>query len=421
MFTIFHLNHLPPLNGNNRTGMKYFFLFFLSAIACLASAQADTLSSYSVGLILPLHSISTTERLLAFTENRDPQKTVKIQLNEDAVASLDFYQGVIESLNASKEAVKINLHVYDCYSSDSVTAEILKNPELRKLDVIIGPISTSNAKLVASFCKKNQILNIQPFTPSKSMAQNNPYHIKLVPTIHVHVDNMFQSILDSFPSANIIIYSPDNEIATITAQRFDSLFRDYNNNATEKFTVTMLNTKDMMVDGKKTRVSDVVSSTRRNVWIITSFDDIFVNESLRLLFDKKDKADIVVYGMPTWLDGDIMRLDYINDYRTRISGAFYADTAKGKGLDFIDAYKHHYAMEPNEKAYLGYDVMGFTSRCLGTYGKDFPLQITTQRYTGLAYIFDVMREENADGSVNYYENRHVNVFMVDDYGLKKIW
>ncbi len=32
-----------------------------------------------------------------------------------------------------------------------------------------------------------------------------------------------------------------------------------------------------------------------------------------------------------------------------------------------------------------------------------------------------MREENADGSVNYYENRHVNVFMVDDYGLKKIW
>ena len=137
--------------------------------------------------------------------------------------------------------------------------------------------------------------------------------------------------------------------------------------------------------------------------------------------EKNGKDNIVVYGLPTWLNGDILRLDYINDLHTRISDAFWSDSSKADTRAFTDNYKSDYNATPARYAYLGFDVMNFLLHSLTLYGKNFLPQIITQRYTGVGYKFDITPCMKNQTSINYYENTHVNVLKVDDYQLKKVW
>jgi ABC-type branched-subunit amino acid transport system substrate-binding protein len=398
--------------------VKSIFLVWICCAGLGVFAQTD--SVYRVGLILPFETESMMGKLDEITNAHDLFSANRVHFDDDAVISVDFYQGVLQALNQLNN-MKIELYAYDCQHNDSVTAEILQKPELKKMDFIIGSVSTSTAKLVAEFCKTNKILNIQPFTPSKSLTAENPYHLKLAPTIDAHIDDMYQSILDGFPEANIIIYTPKNERAFPLAQRYDSLFKAYNALAEKKYKVILINSTDQPLDDKKTGLADLLDPVKPNILIITSYDEPFVQSTLRTIYEKADKLHIIVYGLPTWLNGDILRLDYINDLNTRISDPFWADSTNPKTLGFMESYKTSYLGEPSKYAFLGFDVMNFLMRSVQSYGKDFLPQIITQRYTGAGYKFDITQVMKSPDVINYYENDHVNVLSVAGYSLHKMW
>lgn len=413
-----------------------FKVTLLAALCCaslLCSAQPDS-SVFRIALIVPLQAYSTRGAIEDFQTAKDAFEARRVKLNADAVESMDFYEGFTQALSHSPDSMKFELHVYDCWNSDSITKVILKKPEMRNMNCIIGASSTSNAKLVADYCKLNHIINVQPFSPSKSLTSDNPYHLKLAPTIDSHIDNMFLSIVDSFPGANIIIYTSNTHNDLSVAKRFDSLFGAFNKTALgPKFTSSLLNTSTMMVNGKKTTATELLKPGKKNVWIITSFEESFVNGNFRVMYDKNSKYDIVAYGMPTWLSGDIIRMDYVNEYQTRVTDPFWLDTLNTETRDFISSYSEGYSHPPRQSSYLGYDVGNFIISSIQTNGKNFLSGIATTRYRGLGYVFDIAKNyDRASTSlpdalsetvapVNFYENRHVNVFRVVDYQLFKVY
>jgi hypothetical protein len=107
----------------------------LSIVYCLVSivsfAQNETV--YRVGLILPFETEQSISKLDAYASAHDFFTASKVSLPADAIASLDFYQGVVQSLT-EKGNVKIELSLYDNQNDDSTTRELLKKGELRKLE-----------------------------------------------------------------------------------------------------------------------------------------------------------------------------------------------------------------------------------------------------------------------------------------------
>ncbi len=394
---------------------------FLLVNCSKGRAQTDS-AIFRIGLILPFQTASTTEKLETYAAAQDVYSAQKINLNEDAVIALDFYQGLVQALKLSQDSITIKLSVYDNWNSDSVTKEILKRPELKKMDLIIGSVSTSTAKLVADFCNQQKIANVQPFTPSKSLTADNPYHLRLAPTIDSHVDGLFLSVVDSFPGSHVIIYSNNEQRHLGVVRRLDSLFRSYNKTAVNKFTVSILNTKTIPVNDQKVSVADEIKKGVQNVVVISSFDESFVNGSLRVLHEKlAGDSTIVVYGMPTWLNSDILRLDYVNDFHAHISDACNRDSVAEGSSAFKVSYTENYGIEPGRFAYLGFDVMNFLYYNLSNYGKGFLEFLPTQHYSGAVYNFDIRKNMTDTGTLNYYENRSINVFQVDNYRLKKVY
>lgn len=399
------------------------YLRLVVVVLCLlpASIFSQSDSVLRIALILGFQGNQTSGKLNDYLQSTDVFTANKIRIDDDALLSLDFYEGALQALQEHKDELRIEWSVYDNDNNDSLTEVILKQPGLKQQDIIIGSVSTSSARLVAAFCKENKILNIQPFTPSKSLTTENAYHVKLAPTIDAHVDAMFHSILDSFPGANIIIHTPDAESNLAIAGRLDSLFQRYNQTAEKKFKVAKLSAGSMKINGAKTTVSEQLSKDRLNILVLTSFEESFVNGSLRVLYEERANYPIIVYGMPTWLSGDILRFDYLNDYSARISDLFFADTTKSITRKFKEDYKLLFLHEPSRFSYLGYDVLNFLLNSFQEYGINFPEQIYTQVYSGCGYKFELVKTKSQNGTVDYYENRHVNIFRVDNYRLRKIW
>lgn len=182
----------------------------------------------------------------------------------------------------------------------------------------------------------------------------------------------------------------------------------------------------MKVNGVKTTASEQLKPGVKNVWIITSFEESFVNGNMRILFNDRIKYNIVAYGMPTWLNGDVMRLDYVNDFQTRLTDPFYVDSFKASTRTFMDLYNTNYSHLPEKNAYMGYDVTGFLLEALQENGRNFLSGIATTRYRGAAYVFDIAKSYNrqsltSEPVINYFENRYVNVFRVSDYQLRRVF
>lgn len=383
------------------------------------SAQTDSL--FQVAFILPFHAQQTYYRLEEFLDASDAATANKVRLNDESTLALEFYRGAQTAIAKGNMDKKIQWYFFDNYGSDSVTTALLANPVFKQMDVIVGSAGSTDAAKVAEYCRINKIINIQPFVPRKSLGLYNQYHLKLIPTIETHVDNMYLSIVDSFAGANVIIYTPGSDINLSIAQRFDSLFAGYNKSAAKKFSVVFINTKDMLVNGKKTTAAEQLKSGQKNVWILTSFDENSVNGSFRVMYENRNRYDLAVYGMPNWLNLENMRLDYLNHFNVRISDPYFFDSTALVSRNFAEEFANSYKLPVNRNSCVGYDVVNFIADAWQQHGNAFLDKLPSSRYKGAGYIFDIHQNKSADGLINYYETKQANVFVIRDYTLQKIW
>lgn len=379
-----------------------------------ASIKPSPDSLIKIGLILPFDAESTVNRLYASMSDKEGPKIESGNLKESATEALDFYEGLKYALNTDYSKQKVALYIFDSQNSDSTVQELMRDDQLRACDIIIGPTTPGQAKIVAAFCKKNKIINIQPFVASKSFATDNPYLVRFMPTIDSHLQKEYEMVIDSFSDANIIIYTTKRERDITAARQLDTLFKSYNDINTHKLNYTFFNLNDST--GRS--LSYYIHPSQRNVVMMTCYDEAFVNSQLRTI-----REGTIVFGMPTWIDAEQIRADYLNKAEPYYTDNFYADTALANVNSFISEYTAEYNQKPSRYSYLGYDAMRYLSLIFAKYGKAFTQGFDNDSYDGLGYSFHispVIRISKATGEpvINYYTNTAMHLFQLSDY---KVW
>ena len=377
---------------------------------------------YVVSLLLPYSSVATENKIDAFLNARETG--VKPQLiSDEAKTSLDFYDGVLFALKEMQDSLlEIELHVFDTWNNDSITKELLKQKTIQYSNIIIGPATNSTSKLVADFCKQRKIINVQPFSPSKSLTTDNPYHIKIAPTMDAHIDNMARSLADSFLKENIIIYCTNQESSLQSAKRLDSLLKNFDGIGKTRFTSTLFNFSNPIVKGEKKTLNDLLSATKRNVVVVCAFDESNAQMVVKQLAEKK--SNVVVYGMPTWLNSEILRLDYLNKLSARFTEQYVFDTTTDKTLNFYYTFYHEYNIYPARYAWLGYDVIKWLEKSLKAEG-EFPFNIAGTFYSGVGNKFQfravISGKPDEKPRTDYFENSYLHLVRLENYVLVKEW
>jgi ABC-type branched-subunit amino acid transport system substrate-binding protein/predicted negative regulator of RcsB-dependent stress response len=140
-----------------------------TAVLATAPAAPKALprkGTYNIGVLLPFE-----------LQDNSWQTQRKNQFVTDLYAGLRLAQ---DSLQRAGRPVQ--LFAYDTGADTLTLKSVLALPELAGMDMLIGPVYKSGAKLLARFAREHQIVCINPLSQDAGLVLDNAYHYLYMPS-----------------------------------------------------------------------------------------------------------------------------------------------------------------------------------------------------------------------------------------------
>ena len=101
------------------------------------------------------------------------------------LASLEFYEGALIALDTLERlGIKLNIHVFNHLKDSLSTAMLLQKEEIKKSDVIIGPVFNESLKAAAAVAKNQEVYLVSPLSPSNMFTDSNKYFVMANPEFY---------------------------------------------------------------------------------------------------------------------------------------------------------------------------------------------------------------------------------------------
>ena len=295
-------------------------------------------STINIAIILPFY-VSRNDTL---SKSFDNEEDASRFIYERSKISLSFFQGAQLALDSiSSLGKKINVFVYDSENDSAVIEQLINCNDLALMDLIIGPLYSSNIKLVAKKLKNNNNLKIiSPF--SRNTNQISGY--KNVYQINTPFKNQSELLANELKKY-------DNERIMIVFEEKDRNYSSYISNKLKK---------NNILHYKKELIYTHVDSIRQNfdsnqVVVIPSFDKVFVSKVLGTL-GSIDSA-FTVYGLSNWKDFDNLDINNLMKLNVHFFDPFYLNHNSGFFLDFQKKYERKYNMTTDKYSALSYQII----------------------------------------------------------------
>ena len=122
---------------------------------------------------------------------------------------VEYYEGFLMAVDSLKRTgTSLDLYVYDSGKDVSTLNTILAKNEMKKMDVIFGPMHQNQIKPLSDFAEKNNIRLVIPFSQKGEEVFNNPavYQIN-TPQSYLYSE-VYEHFTRQFPNAHVIFIEP---------------------------------------------------------------------------------------------------------------------------------------------------------------------------------------------------------------------
>lgn len=367
--------------------------------------QGEKKPEYNVAFFLPFHA--------ADANSLDLDKLIKgdIQFSNKTSVALQFYEGALLAIDSIKKLhFNAKVFVYDIDDTDSLnTATILNKPELKEMDLMIGPLYGSSFIPFSKFAKENQIPIVSPFTQVNKILFNNPYVCKVAPSVTLQIEQMARFVVDTFQTQNIILINNGNS----KELPFYNAFKTTANKALiEKGHPVADSIKEVFGLGG---IQNAISSTKVNVVILPSNNQSYVTEFISKLNVMKEKYNIVLFGLQNWNNFDNLDIEYLNNLSLHLPSGNFVDYDNAQTKQFIKNFRDAYKAEPDNYSYQGFDITYYFLSNLQKNGTGFLKTLSEQQQKCIETNFNFVQFPTDSG----FENKYVYILKYQDYKLVK--
>ena len=342
------------------------------------------------------------------------------QAHPDTKASLytEYYQGFLMAVDSLKrQGASINVYAYDSEASDATVRNILTNPQLKEMDMIIAPDDDNQIKLIADFGLANDINVINTFSLKNEEVSHNA---KIFQT------NIPHSYLYAEAADRFIRYLGNRKVVFLTHTSEESDKKDFVNGLKEELSRAHiayseikfgnelnLQNQDSIWAGQSGVVFVPTSARKKILSIIIA--------PLEALKAQREDLDIALFGYPEWLT---QVPEYLNEFyklNTYLYSRFYAnpfdENAKSFHKRFLYWYNKDMINASPQYALLGFDTGIYFLSAIRAYGKNFAVQKLENSSDRIQTDFAFQRINNWSGFINksfYFVN------FAPDFTIKKI-
>ena len=310
-------------------GLKYGdTIFIASAEKTLGNTTDDNTRTYKIAYLLPF-SIGEKER------------------NVNIERFIDFYRGSLIAMEDIKTSgVSLEVYTFDTQLGISKTQEIVKSKLPKDIDLIIGPAYPEQISQVASFAKKNNIVQVVPFTShiSNSDRYAQQYQFNPVP-----------NDLDKIVAANIFNKFKDNNIYMVyfsneeNEQSFYTLPEQLERLMKSKSVrYVKLNVNDISKD----KIASIANNNKHNLMVIRQCQtsdfqeliDMFDNNTRNITF--VTEHNIFDYAQK---DKSLKNKDFV-------SYSLFNTAPTNK---YISSYNNYFPTRSKAQSTPNYDLLGY--------------------------------------------------------------
>ena len=405
-----------------------------------------------IALMVPLYleemdSVNSVEFLKTFQPGFKPFTFV------------NFLEGAFLAIDSLKRmGYNIRLNVYDVDNKITKTAKTLQRPELRDMDLIIGPFYSKSFNQVALFAENFNIPVVNPFTFRNEILGKYKNIVKVKPGVASQIPLMAEFIKTRYGRDKIFIITQtpykDADLVSALKTKIEENIPsavnlpnvDINNLAIEVanrldeegepvspyFNVEGLPVDPAVIDAylydstafdnKPVFINymadslhpflDNASVIRNNLVIIYGNDKPYIMDVVNKLNRVRDTFNIHIVGLPLW--EKIKNMDYtlLNNLNLTYFSSNYVNYDQPGVKQFVDDFKNSFNGEPDRFGISGFDITLFFVKALADYNKRFLKCLPAVNSLTFENGFQFEKIEDTD---NNFENVMWNLLQIKNY------
>ncbi len=272
--------------------------------------------------------------------------------NSDYVSTLatEFYMGAKLALDSlEKLGLKAEVYVYDSMNDTNSLAKVLKKPEFKGMDLVIGPLFPDNADYVARWCKMNNARMICPVSVSPNVLKGNPFVYNAVPSDATLQRGLAQYTLKKNAADNIILIKSPSDKDAIMYESFRSAF----------MTLPVTGTRPKLIEATLENYASFMRKGVNNVLVYPTNEKInavkFMN-SVNNAASKVSGSTIYVYGTKEWINFDDVKPQFRNKYNFHFASNSDLNYKYDATERLHRKYRSAYNADMTKMAVQGFDV-----------------------------------------------------------------
>ena len=365
-------------------------------------------SSYEISILIPLNS--------------DNYVSLEGNMDSRLLRFMQYYGGMrIAALDAENLGLPVKFRSFDTQISLSQLNTILKDPAVRRSDVIIGPYDKENIEAVAAFGLENEKFVVSPWLPAFNIDNENPFFIQVIPGLNTHAEAIMDFIDDQYSYKKVYLVARNNPTEI---QRLN-LFKKNTGVKSEDLIID-----DSSIDLSKTNLGFLLDDPQGTIFVMPYYskqDEDFVNSFLRKLHADKGSKDVIVFGLPQWTGYNNVNANYMESLSVHISTGTYVNTRHSGYSNFRNKFFQQYFTMPDNQAYLGYDPLIWIAKTLAKDGPAGLVKETPSSEFGMASGFNLkpiykegIRKPAELKTPLYYENARVRILKFRDQDFELV-
>ena len=390
----------------------------MDSSGCIETSQNE----FRVAMLLPLFLADNAPAsppdsgMLVDSEGRYKYRDGRYWIHPRSANALEFYQGALLAIDSlRKQGLNVRVEIYDTMRDTLKIAQILRNPDMKNMDLIIGPFFTELVNQVASFARENRIYYVSPMAINAASLISNPYLMQ----VNAGEINTVAPMVEH-------ISKRENVHVTLIGNKWESdqtVFDAYHNKLKTVFADSCLTVLQIHPDDLQQQPPNrYLKTDRMNAVIIPTTDEVFVNMIAGQLNTSAHSFQINLYGPANWTKISNLDMEYLYTLEFRYATTFYIDYDKPSVQVFLKQFRKTYHTEPTiltgidrvspyayQFAFLGYDVTFFFMSAMKKYGKDFGRCIPFFRMHLLQSDFCFEKVDPLSG----FKNTHLDIYKYE--------
>ncbi|WP_243575272.1 hypothetical protein [Candidatus Cardinium sp. cByotN1] len=313
---------------------------------------------------------------------------------------IELYQGIqlaIEKL--AQEGIVINLFVFDTKRDATVTKALLAQEGMPHMDLIIGPLYPETIPLVATFAKKHKINLVNPISDNAAVTKGNPFAFLFQPDLETCAQRAAQLTLSdlsgqSTEEASIGIFYGTDPKEVLQANLYKTIVEQQLGKNTDLF--LQLPSKAIkeffnQASKQKAKEEEDIATTEKDEWDLSKLTHIYVPSQNELLVSNvislclKLGIKPQIIGHEQWIKKEILHIHQLKRLSIVFLAPNYIDYSRSALSTFRKKFFEKNSTQPNEKGYIGYEMMLFFGRMLGRYGTSFQKEWGNMHYSSLIF------------------------------------